>query len=76
MVSTDVTDRELIEHRKSFFVFQHLVLFAAAHIALTLACVALAFIGEAKLIALLIWVAGTLVLIGALVAHRAPPGRR
>ena len=63
-------DRELTDHRQSFVVFRHLVGFAAAHIALSLACVALAFIGHAELIALLLWLGGTLGLIGILVAHK------
>jgi len=43
--------------------FERLVLFAAMHITLTLACLALAFIGNVPVIALLLGVGGTLALI-------------
>ena len=54
---------ELEEHRRSFVTFERLILFAVLHIALTLSCVALAFIGEIHLLALLIWLGGTVTLV-------------
>lgn len=54
---------ELEEHRQSYFAFERLVLFAALHVALTLSCAALAFIGGIHLLALLFWLGGTLALI-------------
>jgi hypothetical protein len=50
-------------HRRTFRGFERLVLFAAMHIALTLVCLALAFIGHIPLIALLLGIGGTLALI-------------
>lgn len=72
LTSSDIaqSDRELLpEHRRSFSSFSHMVLFAALHIALTLACVALAFIGHSQLIAFLLWLGGTLALIVGVVVH-------
>ena len=54
---------EVRAHRRSFFAFERLVLFAALHVALTLACLALAFIGHIPVIALLSWIGGTLAMI-------------
>jgi hypothetical protein len=56
---------EIAEHTRSYFTFAHLILYAVLHIALTLACVALAFIGHAALVAFIFWVGGTLVLLSA-----------
>ena len=64
-------DREVAEHRQSFIAFRHLVVFAAAHIGLTLACVALAFVGHIKLVALLVWLGGTLAMVAFLALHAA-----
>lgn len=50
-------------HRRTLVTFERLVLFALLHITLTLACLALAFVGHAPLIALLIGLGGTLALI-------------
>jgi hypothetical protein len=58
------TDSELGEHMQSYFSFERLVLFAVLHVALTLSCVALAFIGHTPIIALLFWLGGTLLLLG------------
>jgi hypothetical protein len=57
------------EHLRSFVAFRHLVVFAALHVALTLSCVALAFLGHAKLIAFLLWLGGTLLLTASLATH-------
>jgi hypothetical protein len=54
---------EVREHRRTFHAFERLVLFAALHIALTLACLALAFVGHVPVLALLFWVGGTLAMI-------------
>jgi hypothetical protein len=51
------------EHRRTFFAFERLVLFAALHIALTLACLALAFVGHVHVLALLFWIGGTLTML-------------
>lgn len=52
-------------HRRSFLTFERLVLFAILHIALTLSCLALAFLDDAPLIAVLLGIGGTLALIVA-----------
>jgi hypothetical protein len=57
------TTGEVREHRRTFISFERLVLFAVMHITLTLACLALAFIGHAAMIALLLGIGGTLALI-------------
>ena len=59
------TEGELSEHLHSFFSFERLVLFTVLHIALTLSCLALAFIGHIPVIALILWLAGSLVLLSA-----------
>ncbi len=57
------TAGEVSEHLQSYFSFERLVLFAVLHVALTLSCVALAFIGHVPVIALLFWLGGTLLLL-------------
>jgi hypothetical protein len=52
-------------HRQTFHAFGKLVLFAILHIMLVLACLALAFLGNAPLIAMIFGVGGTAVLIAA-----------
>ena len=54
---------EVRAHRRTFASFERLVLFAAMHVALTLSCLALAFIGNVPVIALLIGLGGTVALI-------------
>jgi hypothetical protein len=64
MAVTDVDNTaELRTHRRSFASFERLVLFAAMHVALTLSCLALAFIGNVPVIALLLGLGGTVALI-------------
>jgi hypothetical protein len=64
MAVTDVDNAaELRAHRRSFASFERLVLFAAMHVALTLSCLALAFIGNVPVIALLLGLGGTVALI-------------
>jgi hypothetical protein len=70
-MSIEDQDRQLSEHRRSFDDFRHFVTCAAAHVALTLACIALAFLGHSRAIALLLWLAGTLVLSGTFAFHRS-----
>jgi len=62
---------EVRAHRRTFVAFERLVLFAVLHIALTLACLALAFMGDAPLMALLIGIGGTLALIAGFVVTGA-----
>jgi len=54
---------EVRAHRRTFVTFERLVLFAVLHIALTLGCLALAFVGHVPLFALLLGLGGTLALI-------------
>lgn len=61
----EVGPEEFGEHLHSYFTFERLVLFAVLHIALTLACVALAFIGHTPVVALIFWLGGALVLLSA-----------
>lgn len=51
------------DHRRTFAAFERLILFAALHVALSLICAALAFIGHERLLAFLLWTGGTLALI-------------
>jgi hypothetical protein len=62
-------------HRRSFLAFERVVLFAVMHVALTLSCLALAFLGNAPIVALLPGVGGTLALIVgfAVTASSDPP---
>jgi hypothetical protein len=62
-VTESDTAAEVRAHRRTFITFERLVLFAVMHITLTLACLALAFIGDAPVFALLLGVGGTLALI-------------
>ena len=71
-----ISDRELQEHRRSFSDFSHMVVFAALHIALTLACAALAFIGHTPWFALMAWIGGTLALIVGVMIHSSNEARR
>lgn len=50
-------------HRRTFESFGRLVLFSILHIGLTLACLALAFLAHIPLLALLLWIGGTLAMI-------------
>jgi hypothetical protein len=54
---------EIRTHRRTFYAFERLVLFAVMHVALTLGCLALAFLGHAELVGLLLWIGGTLAII-------------
>lgn len=59
------TNAEVRAHRRTFFAFERLVLFAALHVALVLVSLALAFFGHAHLLAVLLGVGGTIALIAA-----------
>jgi hypothetical protein len=56
---------ELRAHRRTFDSFARLVLFAILHVGLTLACLALAFLAHVPVISLVIWIGGTVAMIGA-----------
>jgi len=66
-----VSPEEVREHRRSYLGFERMVAFSALHIALALACLALAFIGHAPVIAFLLGVGGSLVTIAAFVIYGA-----
>jgi hypothetical protein len=59
--------QELREHRRSFMTFERMVLFAVMHVALVLSCLALAFLGDVPLLAVLLGIGGTIALITVLV---------
>ena len=59
----EVTSEELRDHVQTFHSFGKLVLFAILYIMLVLSCLALAFLGNAPLIALLAGVGGTVLLL-------------
>ena len=59
------TNTEVRAHRRSFVSFERLVLFAVMHVALVLACLALAFLGHIPVIAVLLGLGGTVALIAA-----------
>jgi hypothetical protein len=64
MAVTDFdTNLEVRAHRRTFLSFERLVLFTAMHVALVLACLALAFVGHIPVLALLLGLGGTLALI-------------
>jgi hypothetical protein len=57
--------QDLRAHRQTFQLFSKVVLFAVLHIALVLACLALAFLGNVPLPALILGLGGTIALIVA-----------
>lgn len=58
-----LADQDLRTHQQTFQSFNKLVLFSILHIALVLGCLALAFLGNAPVIATLLGVGGTLALL-------------
>jgi hypothetical protein len=64
-IPLEASPAEMTQHRQSYVTFERLVLFAVLHIALTLSCVALAFIGHTPTLALMFWVGGALLLLSA-----------
>lgn len=63
ITTSEIPAEELRAHRHSYMPFERLVLFAALHVALVLACLALAFLGGAPLIAFLLGVVGSIATI-------------
>lgn len=59
----EFVSQDLRAHEKTFHSFSKLVLFAILHIMLVLSCLALAFLGNAPLIALIAGVGGTVLLL-------------
>jgi len=64
----EIASEELRDHVRTFHSFSKLVLFAILHIMLVLSCLALAFLGNAPLIALLAGVGGTVLLLALFAA--------
>jgi hypothetical protein len=62
---TEVTSEELRDHVRTFHSFSKLVLFAILHIMIVLSCLALAFLGNAPLMAIILGVGGTAALLAA-----------
>ena len=65
ITEVDTANTEVRAHQRAFITFERLVLFAAMHVALVLACLALAFLGHIPAIAVLLGVGGTVALIAA-----------
>jgi hypothetical protein len=62
---TEVTSEELRDHVRTFHSFSKLVLFAILHIMIVLSCLALAFLGNAPLMAISLGVGSTAALLAA-----------
>ena len=60
-----LADPELRDHQQTFHSFNKLVLFAILHIGLVVACLALAFLGNVPLLAVILGVGGTVALLTA-----------
>jgi hypothetical protein len=58
-----LADQDLRAHQQTFHSFSKLILFSILHIVLVLGCLALAFLGNAPLLATLIGVGGTVALL-------------
>lgn len=65
IIELDTVTAEVRAHRRTFVTFERLVLFTAMHIALVLACLALAFLGHIPVLATLLGIGGTVALIAA-----------
>lgn len=61
----DSPNEEVRAHLRTFIIFERLVLFATLHVVLVLTCLALAFLGHAPVLAVLLGVGGTIGLIAA-----------
>ncbi len=57
-----LTAQELQEHEKAFHGFSKFILFSILHVGLVLGCLALAFLANIPILALLIGLGGTLAL--------------
>ena len=55
--------QDLRDHRETFSAFGRLVFFSILHIALVLACLALAFLGNVPVLALMLGIGGTVALL-------------
>jgi hypothetical protein len=62
---------EIREHLDRYIGFERMVLFSVLHIALALACLALAFIGHTPVIAFLLFLGGSLSTIAGFVIYGA-----
>jgi hypothetical protein len=62
-----LASQELRAHEQTFHSFSKLLLFAILHIMLVLSCLALAFLGNAPLMAIILGVGGTAMLLAAFV---------
>jgi hypothetical protein len=62
---TRLADPELRAHQETFAGFSKLVLFSILHVTLVLGCLALAFLGNAPILALFFGVGGTIALLAA-----------
>ena len=60
-----LADPELRDHQHTFHSFSKLVLFSILHIVLVLSCLALAFLGNIPVLALILGVGGTVTLLAA-----------
>jgi hypothetical protein len=71
----ETANAEVRAHRRTFVSFERLVLFAVMHVALVLACLALAFLGHIPVLAVLLGVGGTVALIAgfAIAGSQSPP---
>jgi hypothetical protein len=58
-----LADQDLRAHEETFHGFSKLVLFSILHITLVLGCLALAFLGNAPIVATLLGVGGTVALL-------------
>jgi hypothetical protein len=58
-----LADQDLRAHQETFRRFNKLVLFSILHVALVLGCLALAFLGNAPVIATLLGIGGTVALL-------------
>ncbi len=58
-----VAAEQLHEHEETFHSFNKLVLFAVLHVGLVLACLALAFLGQVPVLALLVGLGGTIAMV-------------
>jgi hypothetical protein len=68
-MATLPVDSELREHEESYVVFRRIVFYAIMHIAFTIICLALAFLGDAAAVAAILWIGGTLGMLGMYVVR-------
>ena len=65
-----LADQDLRAHEETFHGFSKLVLFSILHITLVLGCLALAFLGNAPIVATLLGVGGTVALLAIFAISR------